>query len=62
MEPLRAENFAEGWTNDPDLGAAIGKFQEIKIEDGKLVVIPKKRESKTDTQPELDLEKTNVVK
>ena len=62
MQPLRAENFAEGWTNNPDLGAAIGKFQEIKIEDGKLVVIPKKRESKTDTQPELDLEKTNVVK
>ncbi len=62
MQPLRAENFAEGWTNDPDLGAAIGQFQEIKIEDGKLIVIPKKVDAQTNSQPELDLEKTNVVK
>jgi hypothetical protein len=62
MQPLRAENFAQSWTNDPDLGAAIGKFQEIKIEDEKLIVIPKKSEPQTNSQPELNLEKTNAVK
>jgi hypothetical protein len=60
MQPLRAQNFAEGWTNDPNLSAAIEKFQEIKIEEGKLVVVPKVRE--TNAVPELNLEKTNAVK
>lgn len=62
MQSLRAENFAEGWTNDPDLDAAIGKFQEIKIEEGKLMVIPKAHGPQSESQPELNLEKTNVVK
>jgi hypothetical protein len=58
LQSLRAENFAEGWTNNPDLSAAIGKFQEIKIESGKLIVIPKASE----TQPEPKLEQGDVVK
>jgi len=62
MQPLRAQNFAEGWTNDPDLSAAIGKFQEIKIEEGKLIVIPKTREPHSEPQPEPKLEKTNAAK
>jgi hypothetical protein len=62
MQPLRAQNFAESWTNDPNLSDVIGKFQEIKIEDGKLMVIPKKREAQSGLQPDLNLEKTNAVK
>ena len=62
MQPLRAQNFAEGWTNDPNLGGAIAKFQEIKIEDGKLIVIPKKSEPSPEAQPESTLEKINAVK
>jgi len=62
MQPLRAQNFAEGWTNDPNLGAAIAKFQEIKIEDGKLIVIPKKSEPSPEAQPEPTMDKTNAVK
>lgn len=62
MQPLRAQNFAGSWTNDPNLSDVMGKFQEIKIEDGKLMVIPKKREVPTNTQPELNLEKTNAMK
>lgn len=62
MQPLRAENFAEGWTNDPDLSEAIGKFQEIKIEDGKLTVIPKTRGPQAEPQPEPKLEKNEAGK
>jgi hypothetical protein len=62
LQPLRAQNFAESWTNDPNLGTAIAKFQEIKIEDGKLVVIPKKSEPSPEAQWESTIEKTNAVK
>jgi hypothetical protein len=56
MQPLREQNFAEGWTNDPDLSQAIGKFQELKIENGKVTIIPKPREP----EPEPKLEKTDA--
>jgi len=64
MQPLRAQNFAEGWTNNPDLSAAIGKFQEIKIEGGKLIVVPKAPEAQPQAPPESPpkLEKNDVVK
>jgi hypothetical protein len=62
MQPLRVQNFAEGWTNDPNLSAAIGRFQEIKIEEGKLIVIPKTHELKSEPQTELKLEKSDAVK
>jgi len=42
MRPIQAENFAAGWTNNPDFKAALGKLQEVKIEGGKLVVVPKR--------------------
>jgi hypothetical protein len=57
LEGLRTQNFAQSWTNDPNLNEAIGKFREIKIEDGKLTVIPKVQQS----QPQPQLEKTNAV-
>jgi len=60
MRSLRAKNFAEGWTNDPDLSGAIEKFQEIKIEDGKLIVIPKTHGPQP--EPEQKLEKSDAVK
>ena len=62
MQSLRAQNFAEGWTNDPDLSAAVGKFEEIKIEDGKLIVIPKTNELPAEPRPEPKLEKGDAGK
>lgn len=41
MQSLRAENFADTWTNDTEFESALKKLQEIKIENDKLVVIPK---------------------
>jgi hypothetical protein len=41
MQSLRAENFADSWTNDPDFNQGVAKLQEMKIENGKLIVIPK---------------------
>jgi hypothetical protein len=41
MRPLRTENFADSWTNDVDFNQAIAKLEELKIENGKLIVIPK---------------------
>lgn len=41
MAPLRTENFADAWTNDADFNQALAKLEELKIENGKLMVIPK---------------------
>ncbi|HWC58723.1 MAG TPA: hypothetical protein VHC44_03445, partial [Verrucomicrobiae bacterium] len=30
MQPLRGENFADSWTNDPDFNEAVGNLEEIK--------------------------------
>jgi hypothetical protein len=48
MAGLRTQNFADGWTNDVNLNEAIAKLEEIKIEAGRLIVIPKPYEA----QPE----------
>jgi len=53
MQSMRMQNFADGWTNDVDFNAALAKLEEIKIEEGRLVVIPKPQEA----QPEPKLEK-----
>jgi hypothetical protein len=58
MQPLREQNFADGWTNDVNFTTAIAKLEEIKIENGKLIVIPKPH----DAQPEPKLEKSEPAK
>ena len=58
MQPLRQNNFADGWTNDPNFNEVVGRLQEIKIENGKVTVIPKPREP----EPEPKLEKNDAVK
>jgi hypothetical protein len=58
LQPLREQNFADGWTNDVDFNAAIAKLEEIKIENGKLIVIPKPHEA----QPEPKLEQPAAAK
>jgi len=58
MQPLRQNNFADSWTNDPNFNEVVGRLQEIKIENGKVTVIPKPREP----EPEPKLEKNDAVK
>jgi hypothetical protein len=58
MQPLRQNNFADGWTNDPDFTEVVKKLQEIKIENGKVTVIPKPREA----EPAPKLEKNDAGK
>lgn len=55
MQPLRAQNFADVWTNDVDFNQALAKLQEVKIESGKLIVVPKTHE--LETTPKLELGK-----
>ncbi|HXT12417.1 MAG TPA: hypothetical protein VN873_12710 [Candidatus Angelobacter sp.] len=45
MANIRSENFADSWTNDVQLTQALAKLQEVKVEDGKLIVIPKPPET-----------------
>jgi hypothetical protein len=58
LQPLREQNFADGWTNDVSFNEAIAKLEEIKIENGKLIVIPKpheaQSEAKTNAAPNLE--------
>ena len=44
MQSIRSQNFADSWTNDVEFNKAIAKLQEVKIESGKLIVIPKLKE------------------
>jgi len=53
MVQIRQQNFADAWTNDVNFNQAIAKLEEIKIENNKLIVIPKPPEAK----PEPKLEK-----
>jgi hypothetical protein len=41
MQSLRAQNFADAWTNNVEFDRALAKLQEVKIENGKLIVVPK---------------------
>jgi hypothetical protein len=51
MRPLRMQNYAAGWTNDPDFNGAAKRLQEIKIERGKVRVVPKPPESVNPASP-----------
>lgn len=56
LQGVRGQNFADafmqGQTNNPALNKALNQLQEIKIEDGKLFVIPKIQ--KPETTPQLE--------
>jgi hypothetical protein len=41
MEQIRKQNLAESINNDPRAAAALDRLKEIKVQDGKLVVVPK---------------------
>ena len=41
MKNLRQENFAKDAANDPKASEAIGKFDSILIQDGKVIITPK---------------------
>jgi hypothetical protein len=45
MQSLRAENFADSWTNDVELNQALAKLQEVRIQNGELIVVPKMQET-----------------
>ncbi|HEX4263793.1 MAG TPA: hypothetical protein VH597_05590 [Verrucomicrobiae bacterium] len=52
MQSLRGENFADSWTNDVELNQALAKLQEVKIANGKLIVVPRLNE--TNSAPNLE--------
>jgi hypothetical protein len=41
MEKIRKQNLAQGINQDPNASAALGKLEQIKVQDGKLVIVPK---------------------
>ncbi len=43
MGRIRPQNFAYRLNNDPDGKAALSKLQDVRISDGKLIVVPKQR-------------------
>jgi hypothetical protein len=47
MQGIRMQNFADAWTNNADFNSAVAKLKEIKIENGKLSVVPKPAELET---------------
>jgi hypothetical protein len=47
MQQIRQTDLAQSATNDPETRSALERYEEIKIEDGKLIIVPKKPESDT---------------
>jgi len=45
MAQIRKQNLAEGINGQPRPAAALDKLQDIKIQDGKLVIVPKQKKS-----------------
>jgi hypothetical protein len=54
MDQIRQTDFARDAMNNPDNKAALERYEEIKIENGKLIVIPKKPESDPGQPPTLN--------
>jgi hypothetical protein len=52
MQGIRAQNFAQGLTNDPSSMTVLGKLQDIQIKDGKLLVVPKATTDAANPKPE----------
>ena len=40
MQSIRNQNLADGWTNNPDFGDAFSRLQAIRIQSGKLIIVP----------------------
>ncbi len=40
MQSIRTENFAATWTNNPDMGDTFSRVEAIRIQDGKMIIIP----------------------
>jgi hypothetical protein len=49
MEQIRQIDWAQGATDDANTKSEVERYEEIKVENGKLIIIPKKPE--TDTNP-----------
>jgi len=47
LRELRAKNFAEEWNRKPDVQNALSKLQEITMEDGKIIFVPKREPLET---------------
>jgi hypothetical protein len=41
MDKIRSQNLAEGLNNNPRVSVALNHLQEIRVKDGKLVLVPK---------------------
>jgi hypothetical protein len=44
MDAIRKTDLAAGAQNNPDAAAALGRLDSIQVQDGKLVIVPKKEE------------------
>ena len=51
MEQIRQVDFAKQANNDPNNRAIFERYEEIKIESGKLIIVPKKPESEPAKKP-----------
>jgi len=40
MQGIRNQNLAESWTNDPNFGNAFSRLEAIRIQGGKLIIVP----------------------
>ena len=54
MQQIRQTDLAQNTTNDPKTQAELERYEEIKIENGKLIIIPKKPESDSSQPPVLN--------
>jgi hypothetical protein len=53
MQSVRTQNIADTWTNDVEFTQSLEKLREIKIEGGKLFVIPRMAETNSAARPDL---------
>lgn len=54
MQSMRQQNFADAWTNNVEFNKSLAKLREIKIERGKLFVIPKVAGTNSSSPPKPD--------
>jgi hypothetical protein len=52
MQQIQQTDLAKDAANDPETKASLERFEEIKIENGKLIIVPKKPENDASPPPE----------
>jgi len=61
MQGIRNQNLADTWTNDPDFGDAFSRLEAIRVQGGKLFIVPNTNAVAVPGTNQMEVPNTNEV-